>query len=77
MGSIPAGGANKKPLLSTKTREVFLSDAFLWNEMRTLCVMQASPVIQNCVLAGWVITLAIPDSTAEACTEFDVGYRSN
>ena len=44
-GSIPLWSTNKKVSFVYQTKETFLSAAFLRNEMRTSCVMQASPVM--------------------------------
>ena len=44
-GSIPVPCSNKKVPFVYQTKGTFLSDAFLRNEMRTACVVQASPVM--------------------------------
>ncbi len=44
-GSNPLLSANKKVTFVYQTKLTFLNDAFLRNVMRTLCMMQTSPVM--------------------------------
>ena len=58
MGSSPVRVTSKKASFVFQTKEAFLSDAFLRNEMRTSCVMQASPVMH--AFGAWVERIASP-----------------